>query len=115
MSEILVFYDGQCDLCKNSISWVEQRLRIQALDYHVTELEKFNLTLEQCSREVMVIYRDQQFAGADAAAFLLERRGNTKLAKVIRSFRPLSRFTYRWIADHRRAIPVQFLSYLLRR
>jgi predicted DCC family thiol-disulfide oxidoreductase YuxK len=115
MSEILVFYDGQCDFCKNSIFWVEKKLRIQAIDYHSAELEKFHLTLEQCSREVVVLSANKQYAGSDAAAFLLAKRGNTRLARVVRFFGPLSRITYRWIADHRRSIPVKFLSYLLRR
>ena len=115
MSKILVFYDGQCELCRNSIHWVEKKLSIQAMDYHVADLSKFGLTLEQCSREVIVIDQNQQYAGADAAAFLLAKRGNINLARMVKSLRPISRFTYRWIAGHRRSIPVKFLSYLLRR
>ncbi len=115
MSKILVFYDGQCELCKNSIHWVGKKLDFDALDYHVADIEKFGLTLEQCSQEVIVIDQNQQYAGADAAAFLLAKRGNTNLARIVRSLGPISRFTYRWIAGHRRSIPVKFLSYLLRR
>ena len=115
MSNLLVFYDGQCELCKNSIYWVGKKLDFDAIDYHVADLEKFGLTLEQCSREVIVIDQNQQYAGANAAAFLLAKCGNTNLAKMIRSLGPISRFTYRWIAGHRRAFPVKFLSYLLRR
>jgi len=115
MNTLIVVYDGQCELCKNSIAWVSKKLKITAVDYHLAALEKFNLTLEQCSREVIVIYEDQQYAGSDAAAFLLAKRGNTNLAKIVTSLGPLSGFTYRWIASHRRSIPVKFLSYLLRR
>ena len=114
MSEILVFYDGQCELCKNSISWIRKKLEIQAMDYHQVNLEKYDLTLEQCAKEVIVICQSQRYDGADAAAFLLQRRGNTLLAKTITTLPPISRFTYRWIANHRRSIPVKFLSYLLR-
>jgi predicted DCC family thiol-disulfide oxidoreductase YuxK len=110
VSEILVFFDGQCDLCKNSISWLGKKLHFQAIDYHLAELEKFDLTLEQCAREVIVIDDNQQYAGAAAAAFLLVKRGNTNLSTIIRFFGPISRFTYRWIADHRRSIPVKILS-----
>lgn len=115
MSKILVFYDGQCELCKNSIYWVGKKLDFDAMDYHVADLEKFGLTLEQCSREVIVIDHNQQYAGADAAAFLLAKRGNTNLARTVNSLTPISRFAYRWIAGHRRSILVKFLSYLLRR
>lgn len=115
MSKILVFYDGQCGLCKNSIFWVGKKLDFDAIDYHHADLEKFNLTLEQCSREVIAIDQNQQFAGADAAAFLLAKRGNTNLARIVRSLGPIARFIYRWIAGHRRSIPVKFLSYLLSR
>lgn len=115
MSAIFVFYDGQCELCKNSIFWVGKKLDFEAIDYHLAELEKFGLTLEQCSREVIVIDQNRHYAGADAAALLLDRRGNSNLAKIVRFLGPISRFTYRWIAGHRRSIPVKFLSYLLRR
>lgn len=115
MSKLVVFYDGQCELCKNSIYWVGKKLDIDAIDYHVADLEKFGLTLEQCSREVIVIDQNQKYAGADAAAFLLAKRGNTNLARTVKSLGPISRFIYRWIAGHRRSIPVKFLSYLLRR
>lgn len=115
MSKLVVFYDGQCELCKNSIYWVGKKLDIDAIDYHVADLEKFGLTLEQCSREVIVIDQNQKYAGADAAAFLLAKRGNTNLARTVKSLGPISRFIYRWIAGHRRSFPVKFLSYLLRR
>ena len=115
VNEVLVFYDGQWELCTNSIYWVAKKLDFNAIDYHVADLEKFGLTLEQCSREVIVIDQNQQYAGADAAAFLLAKRGNTNLARTVRALGPISRFTYRWVAGHRRSIPVKFLSYLLRR
>ena len=115
MSKLLVFFDGQCELCKNSVYWVGKKLDFDAIDYHVADLSKFGLTLEQCAREVIVIDQYQQYAGADAAAFLLAKRGNTNLARTVRSLGPISRLSYRWIAGHRRSIPVKFLSYLLRR
>ena len=55
MSEIIVIYDGKCELCKNSIFWIRKRLKISALDFHATDLSRFNLSTEQCSREVFVI------------------------------------------------------------
>lgn len=115
MSKLLVFYDGQCELCKNSIYWVRKKLDFVAIDYRGADLVKFGLTFEQCSREVIVIDQNQQYSGADAAAFLLDKRGNSILARTVRCMGPISRFTYRWIAGHRRSIPVKFLSYLLRR
>lgn len=114
MSGIIVFYDGQCELCKNSVIWIRKKLEIQALDYHQVELEKYDLTFEQCSKEVIVICQSQRYTGAEAAAFLLQKRGNVFLAKTITTLPSISRFTYRWIATHRRSLPVKFLSYLLR-
>jgi predicted DCC family thiol-disulfide oxidoreductase YuxK len=115
VTKLLVLYDGQCELCRNSIFWVGKKLDFEAIDYHVADLEKFGLTFEQCSREVIVIDQKEQYAGADAAAYLLDKRGNSNLARTVRFLGPISRFTYRWIAGHRRSIPVKFLSYLLRR
>lgn len=115
MSEILVFYDGQCQLCKNSISWVAKKLKITALDFHVTDLALYELTAEQCSREVFVITGQQRFSGAQAAAFLLKRRGNNAMSALITLSGPLGRAVYRWVAGHRNTWPVKILSNFLKR
>jgi predicted DCC family thiol-disulfide oxidoreductase YuxK len=115
MSEITVIYDGQCELCKNSVHWVERRLPITALDFHTAELATFGLTKQQCSREVFVITDHTRVSGAVAVAFLLSRRGNKFLASLITLSGPLARITYRWIAGHRNTWPVKALSSLLAR
>jgi predicted DCC family thiol-disulfide oxidoreductase YuxK len=114
MSEIIVFFDGQCELCKNSITWVSKKLAITALDFHTTELAKFNLSKEQCSKEVFVLHEQLRFSGARAVAFLLNARGNKVLAFIITALGPLSRSSYKWVASHRNTWPVRALSYLIR-
>ena len=115
MSEITVIYDGQCELCKNSINWVQRRLSITALDFHTAELATYGLTKQQCSREVFVITDHARASGAEAVAFLLTRRGNKFLASLITLSGPLARITYRWVADNRNTWPVRALSSLLAR
>jgi len=115
VSEISVIYDGQCELCKNSINWVQRRLQITALDFHTAELATLGLTKQQCSREVFVITDHTRVSGAAAVAFLLSRRGNRFLASLITFSGPLARITYRWIADNRNTWPVKVLSAALKR
>jgi predicted DCC family thiol-disulfide oxidoreductase YuxK len=115
MSVINVIYDGQCELCKNSINWVSKKLEISAVDFHTADLSRFGLTLDQCTREVFVIHGNQRYSGAAAVAYLLMARGNRILGGLITSTGPFGRFTYRWIARNRNSIPVKFLSYLLKR
>ena len=115
MSEITVIYDGQCELCKNSINWVQRRLSITALDFHTAELATYGLTKQQCSREVFVITDYARASGAEAVAFLLSRRGNKFLATLITLSGPLARITYRWVADNRNTWPVKVLSAALKR
>ena len=115
MSEITVIYDGQCELCKNSVHWVQRRLPITALDFHTAELATYGLSKQQCSREVFVITDHARASGAEAVAFLLSRRGNKFLASLITLSGPLARITYRWIAGHRNTWPVKVLSSLLAR
>jgi len=115
MSEIIVIYDGKCDLCKNSISWVRKRLTINALDFHATDLSVFNLSAEQCSREVFVISDTKQFSGAGAVAFLLNRRGNKVLSALITSSGPFARIGYRWVARNRSSKIVGLLNNILKR
>ena len=114
MSEIFVIYDGQCQLCKNSIAWVSKKLVITPLDFHTAELSRFGLSVEQCSREVYVITDQGQFGGARGVALLLNHRGNKILSTFITLSGPLGRFAYKWVASNRNSIPVKILSRLLR-
>ena len=114
MSEIIVIYDGKCDLCKNSISWIRKRLTINALDFHATDLSRFNLSAEQCSREVFVISDTERYSGAGAVAFLLKRRGNKVLSALITSSGPIARFGYRWVARNRSSKIVGLLNNILK-
>ena len=111
--EITVIYDGQCQLCKNSISWVGKKLAINALDFHSTDLTQFQLSTEQCSREVFVITEGRRYSGAQAVAFLLKVRGNTVLATLLTISGPIGRTGYRWVAGNRNSWPVKALSRIL--
>lgn len=115
MSDITVIYDGKCELCKNSISWIERKLHITSLDFHTSDLSQFGLSKEQCSQEVFVITEQSQYRGAQAAAFLLNRRGNKILAGLIKLSGPIGRAAYKWVAAHRNSLPVKILSNLLKR
>ena len=114
MSEVVVIYDGKCELCKNSVHWIEKKLEIKALDFHTADLSKFNLTFEQCSREVFVLADEKVFSGAKAVAFLLRCRGNKFLSLLITLSGPLGRIGYKWVAHNRSSAPVKLLSRLLK-
>ena len=114
MSEIIVIYDGQCELCKNSINWVSKKLAVTALDFHTTDLAQFDLSVQQCSKEVFVLHEQLRLSGAKAVAFLLKARGNKVVAFIILALGPLSRFSYKWIASHRNTWPVKALSRVIR-
>jgi predicted DCC family thiol-disulfide oxidoreductase YuxK len=114
VSEIFVIYDGQCQLCKNSIVWVSKKLVITPLNFHTSELTRFGLSVEQCSREVYVITDQGQFSGARGVALLLNRRGNKVLSTLITFSGPIGRSGYKWVASHRNSLPVKILSRLLR-
>ena len=114
MSEISVIYDGKCELCNNSINWLQKKIEITALDFHRADLSSFGLSLEQCSREVFVISGDRTLSGADAVAYLLKLRGNRVLSFLITLCGPIGRSGYRWVAGNRNSAPVKLLSYLLR-
>jgi predicted DCC family thiol-disulfide oxidoreductase YuxK len=101
MTEVVVIYDGKCELCKNSIFWIEKKLKIKAIDFHTTDLTKFNLTFEQCSREVFVLADAKIFSGASAVAYLLRRRGNKFLSLLITLSGPLGRIGWRAIEVRR--------------
>ena len=115
VGDIVVIFDGQCELCRNSIHWIQKKLSITALDFHVTDLSILGLTKEQCASEVFVIDGDSRLSGAQAVAFLLKRRGNRILSGLVTISGPLARFVYRWIAAHRNSVLVKILSNFLKR
>lgn len=114
MTEIIVIYDGKCELCKNSIFWIEKKLKIKALDFHTADLSRIDLTFEQCSREVFVLADAKILSGAKAVAFLLRRRGNKFLSLLITLSGPLGRIGYQWVARNRSSAPVKLLSRMLK-
>ncbi len=113
LSEIIVIFDGKCELCKNSISWVSKKLKISAIDFHTADLSKLELTKEQCAQEVFVVYENKTLSGADAVALLLKLRGNRIAALIIKALGPVSRFGYRWVASNRKSVSVKIISRLL--
>ena len=114
MSEISVIYDGECELCNNSINWLKKKIEITALDFHSADLSQFGLSLEQCSREVFVVTGDKTFSAAGAVAYLLKVRGNKVFSTLITLSGPIGRSGYRWVAGNRNSVPVKLLSRLLK-
>jgi len=110
---ITVIYDGKCEFCMAWLEWLQRELEISAISFHDAELEKYQLTYQQCSREVFVVTQSNRYAGADAISFLLAQRGNVISASMLRILGPLSRFGYQWIANHRNSVIIRIWTKLL--
>jgi predicted DCC family thiol-disulfide oxidoreductase YuxK len=112
---ITVIYDGQCRLCNASINWLQLKCQITAHSFYEINPKDFQLTLEECQRQVIAIQGDRIYKGADAVAILLKHRGNTVMAALLEACGPLGRAGYGWVANHRNSIPVRLLTRLLSR
>jgi predicted DCC family thiol-disulfide oxidoreductase YuxK len=112
---ITVIYDGQCRLCQASINWLQLKCQITAHSFYEINPADFQLTLQECQRQVIAISGNQIYKGADAVAVLLKHRGNTILATLLKVSGPLGRSGYRWVANHRNSMPVRLLTRLLSR
>jgi len=113
VSEVIVIYDGECELCKNAVAWVSKKLVINAVGFHTAELSRYSLSFEECSREVFVIHDQDRWSGSEAVAFLLKARGSKGMAAVIIALGPISRFAYQWVANNRDSLLVRLLARLL--
>jgi predicted DCC family thiol-disulfide oxidoreductase YuxK len=113
MSQITVIFDGQCEFCQQSVTWIQYKLPITALPYQSSDLSIFNLTPEQCAKQVYVISVGITYGGADAIAFLLKKRGNRIQSGLITASGPIGRASYRWIAHHRKSWPVRLATKVL--
>jgi predicted DCC family thiol-disulfide oxidoreductase YuxK len=113
-NQIVVIYDGECAFCKSSIEWIEQRLVVDAKPFRQTDLAKYGLTYQECSKSVQVITNGAVLAAAPAIAFLLKKRGNRLLSLFITASGPLGRLGYKWVAAHRSSLVVSTLHRILK-
>jgi len=118
MSQITVIFDGQCEFCKQSVTWIARKLEITAIPFQTSDLSPFNLSREQCAKQVYVVSEGKSYGGSDAIAYLLKQRGNTFLYLSIKATGPIARIVYKWIATHRNSWPIKLatktLTYLNR-
>jgi predicted DCC family thiol-disulfide oxidoreductase YuxK len=113
MSQITVIFDGECEFCRQSVSWIQRKLEITALPFQTAELSPLNLTREQCAKQVYLISENTTLGGAAAIAFLLKHRGNRVQSTLISISGPIGRSAYRWIANHRKSWPVKLATKVL--
>jgi predicted DCC family thiol-disulfide oxidoreductase YuxK len=114
MSQITVIFDGDCEFCQQSVTWIARKLTITVLPFQTSDLAPFNLTKEQCAKQVYVVSQGVTYGGAAAIAYLIKRRGNRIQSGLITASGPIGRAGYRWIASHRNSIPVKLATRLLR-
>ena len=113
MNQITVIFDGQCQFCQQSVTWIQRRLVITALPFQTSDLAPFNLTKEQCAKQVYVVSDGITYGGATAIAFLFRRRGNRIQSELITASGAIGRAVYRWIASHRKSWPVKLATKVL--
>jgi len=101
MSTITVIFDGDCEFCQQSVTWIQQKLAVNAIAFQAADLQPFNLTREQCAKQLYVLSDSVTYAGADAIRYLLNQRGNKVSANMLRSTGNVGRAGYRWVASHR--------------
>jgi predicted DCC family thiol-disulfide oxidoreductase YuxK len=101
MSTITVIFDGDCEFCQQSLKWIQQKLAVNAIAFQTADLQPFNLTKEQCAKQLYVISGSHTYAGADAIRYLLNQRGNKVSANMLRFTGSFGRAGYRWVASHR--------------
>jgi predicted DCC family thiol-disulfide oxidoreductase YuxK len=112
---ITVIYDGECRFCQASINWLALKLKFTAIPFQSADLATFNLTREECAKEVITILDSTMYRGATAVAALLRVRGDRLLATIILKSGIIGRASYRWVATHRSSPLVRLATYLLER
>ena len=113
-SKIVVIYDGECAFCNECVRWVARRATITALPFQSADLAKFNLTYEQCSKEVVAIIDGKVLGSSSAVAALLKASRHRALGNLIMLSGPLGRMGYRWVAAHRDGLLVRSATALMK-
>jgi len=114
VSNVTVIYDGECDFCRECVKWVQKRAQVTALPFQSTDLSRFGLTYDRCSKEVVVLLEKEVFGGAAAVSELLKITGHKLLGVLLKLSGPLGSFGYRWVATHREGKLVSFATDFLR-
>ena len=114
-SKITVIYDGECRFCQASIDWLALKLDFAALPFQSSDLAPFNLTREECAKEVIAIQSGETFRGSEAITILLRARGNRVPAAIIAISGTLGRASYHWVATHRNSALIKFSTLVLER
>jgi predicted DCC family thiol-disulfide oxidoreductase YuxK len=113
MNQITVIFDGECEFCQQSVTWIKCKLDITAIPFQTADLSPFNLSREQCAKQVYVISDGNIYGGSDGIAYLLKQRGNTFLYSSIKATGPIARIVYKWIATHRNTWPIKVATKIL--
>ncbi len=112
---ITVIYDGNCQLCRNSINWLGKKLTFNALSYQSAPLAQYGLTLTECEKQVYAIADLKKYAGISAVIFLLNARGNKVSAFILKVSGPIGAFGYKLIASNRQSLFVRGLSRFIKK
>jgi predicted DCC family thiol-disulfide oxidoreductase YuxK len=109
----LLVYDGTCGFCSAWARWGERHLGggpVAVRASQSLDLEALGTTRQRADTELLLVTDDRTVrGGADAVAGWL--RYGPWWARVaaaalgLAPVRPLARLGYRWVADHRHALP----------
>ena len=113
MSTITVIFDGDCEFCQQSITWIQRKLVVDAIAFQTADLQPFNLTKEQCAKQVYVVSDSITYSGADAIRYLLKKRGNKVGAILLGATGNVGRAGYRWVASHRNSWVIKVATRVL--
>jgi len=110
---ITVIYDGQCEFCKNCLTWVQKKLVVTAIPYQSADLSQYGLTIGECAAQLYVIKGKKKYGGIKAVRLLLRKRKNRITAAIIKLTGPLGDKGYKWVAANRSGAVVGVLNYLI--
>jgi predicted DCC family thiol-disulfide oxidoreductase YuxK len=111
--EIYVIYDGECEFCKNCLTWTKRKLVLTAIPYQSADLYQYGLTLEECAAQLYVINGTKKYGGIKAVIYLLGKRKNHISAFVLKISGALGDKGYKWVATNRSSAVVGVLNNLV--
>jgi predicted DCC family thiol-disulfide oxidoreductase YuxK len=114
MIEIVVIYDGHCELCKKSVHWVAKKLSITPIAYQSADLNKYGLSYAECEKSVHVLIGEDRYKAAAAVCVLLKLRGNRFLSILIKGSGVVGDYAYYWVARNRSSLIVKTLAKFLK-
>jgi predicted DCC family thiol-disulfide oxidoreductase YuxK len=115
----VIIFDGECEFCRQCISWVEARSAhyFESVPFQKADLSSMGLTWAECVSSVQLVEENRTYSGSQAVSRILMKCGRPQsllgTLLAVPGISWIAKPAYKWIAGNRDGRIVAFISRML--